>query len=232
MIKRLIVAIDGPAGSGKSTSAKLVAQRLGYLYIDTGAMYRAVTLEAIRRNVLNNYEAITDISRTINIDLYFKNGSTEVFVNGNDVSEEIRTPLVNDHVSEVSKIGGVRTALVKIQQEMGNKHGGVVMEGRDIGTVVFPNADVKIFLTAAIEQRALRRAKEFNEKGIDVSVDDVKENLKERDKIDSTRSVSPLTKAADAYEVDTSSVTIAEQVEEILGIIKSVANKKGIEISL
>ena len=93
MIKRLIVAIDGPAGSGKSTSAKLVAQRLGYLYIDTGAMYRAVTLEAIRRNVLNNYEAITDISRTINIDLYFKNGSTEVFVNGNDVSEEIRTPL-------------------------------------------------------------------------------------------------------------------------------------------
>ncbi len=231
MTKRLIVAIDGPAGSGKSTSAKLVAERLSYLYIDTGAMYRAVTLTAIRNNVLNDNEAVIEFSRTIDIDLEFKDGYTRVYINGTDVSEEIRTPLVNKHVSDVSKIQEVRTALVKKQQELGNKNGGVVMEGRDIGTVVFPNADVKIFLTASIDQRAARRAKEFSEKGIEISIDDVAKNLLERDKIDSTRSVSPLKKSPDAHEIDTSSITIENQVDLILKIVKKAADKKGIEIS-
>ena len=231
MTKRLIVAIDGPAGSGKSTSAKLVARKLGYLYIDTGAMYRAVTLAAIRKNVLDKNEAIIELARNIDIDLEFINGSTMVYLNGEDVSDEIRTQEINKHVSDVSKIEEVRAALVKRQQELGNKNGGVVMEGRDIGTVVFPNADVKIFLTASIDQRSIRRTKEYKEKGIDVSLEEVEKNLLERDKIDSTRTVSPLKKSPEAYEVDTSSVTIEEQVDSILKIVKEVAIKKGIEIS-
>ena len=232
MSKRLIVAIDGPAGSGKSTTAKLVAQRLGYLYIDTGAMYRAVTLEAIKKNVLNNIEEINHIANSVDIDLEYVEGKTKVFLNRIDVSEDIRTPEVNKFVSDVSKIQGVRTAMVKKQQILGNKNGGVVMEGRDIGTVVFPNADVKIFLTASIDQRAIRRAKEYGEKGIDISVQEVQKNLLERDKIDSTRAVSPLMKSSDAIEVDTSSVTIEEQVNTILRIVKEIAGKNGIEITV
>ncbi len=232
MSKRLIVAIDGPAGSGKSTTAKLVAQRLGYLYIDTGAMYRAVTLEAIKKNVLNNIEEINHIANSVDIDLEYVEGKTKVFLNRIDVSEDIRTPEVNKFVSDVSKIQGVRTAMVKKQQILGNKNGGVVMEGRDIGTVVFPNADVKIFLTASIDQRAIRRAKEYGEKGIDISVQEVQKNLLERDKIDSTRAVSPLMKSSDAIEVDTSSVTIEEQVNTILRIVKEIAGKNEIEITV
>ena len=232
MSKRLIVAIDGPAGSGKSTTAKLVAQRLGYLYIDTGAMYRAVTLEAIKKNVLNNIEEINHIANSVDIDLEYVEGKTKVFLNRIDVSEDIRTPEVNKFVSDVSKIQGVRTAMVKKQQILGNKNGGVVMEGRDIGTVVFPNADVKIFLTASIDQRAIRRAKEYGEKGIDISVQEVQKNLLERYKIDSTRAVSPLMKSSDAIEVDTSSVTIEEQVNTILRIVKEIAGKNEIEITV
>jgi len=227
MSKRLVVAIDGPAGSGKSTSAKLVAQKLGYLYIDTGAMYRAVTLEAIKQNVLNKMDSIIEIANSIDIDLEFVDGKTKVFINGGEVTEEIRSLNINKHVSEISTISGVRTALVKKQQQLGNKNGGVVMEGRDIGTVVFPNADVKIFLTASIDQRALRRKKEFEEKEIKISLEEVKANLLERDKIDSTRSVGPLIKASDAIEVDTSSITIEEQVNIILGkIIEKIGNNK------
>ena len=231
MSKRLIVAIDGPAGSGKSTSAKLVAQKLGYLYIDTGAMYRAVTFLAIRNNVLNNFDAVIKIAETSNISLKFLNGSTQVSVDGEDITNNIRTGEVNSKVSDVSKIKEVREALVSKQREMAMKDGGVVMEGRDIGTVVFPNADVKIFLTASIEQRAKRRAKEYEEKGIEVSVNDIKNNLVKRDEIDSTREISPLTKADDAIVVDTSKVTIQEQVEIILDNIKLVAEKKGISIN-
>ena len=231
MSKRLIVAIDGPAGSGKSTSAKLVAQKLGYLYIDTGAMYRAVTFLAIRNNVLNNFDAVIKIAETSNISLKFLNGSTQVSVDGEDITNNIRTGEVNSKVSDVSKIKEVREALVSKQREMAMKEGGVVMEGRDIGTVVFPNADVKIFLTASIEQRAKRRAKEYEEKGIEVSVNDIKNNLVKRDEIDSTREISPLTKADDAIVVDTSKVTIQEQVEIILDNIKLVAEKKGISIN-
>ena len=233
MSKNLIIAIDGPAGSGKSTSAKLIAQRLGYLYIDTGAMYRAVTLLVLRNEIpLGNINEITELAENIDIKLEFVNGRTSVFVSGENITEEIRTKNVNSSVSEISKIEGVRTALVAKQREMKDLNNGIVMEGRDIGTVVFPNADIKIFLTASIEQRSKRRAKEFEEKGIEVSLNEIKQNILHRDDIDSTRLVSPLKKAADAVEIDTSKVTIEEQVNLILDVVKKKAEIKGIEVSI
>jgi cytidylate kinase len=230
MSKKLIIAIDGPAGSGKSTSAKLVAQKLNYLYIDTGAMYRTVTLLAIRNNVLNNTEAVIELTKNTQIELEFKEGITWVRVNGENVTEEIRLPEVNKNVSEISKIPEVRKLLVAKQREMIRTGIGVVMEGRDIGTVVFPDADVKIFMTATIDERAFRRTKEFIEKGKNVPLEDVKKNLEERDTIDSSRSVSPLTMAYDAVLVDTSKVTIDEQVNIILEKVKETAAKKGLTV--
>ena len=229
MSKKLIIAIDGPAGSGKSTSAKLVAKRLNYLYIDTGAMYRAVTLFVLRNNLMKQTNEIIELANSLNIVLSFIDGETNITVNGEDVSNDIRSFEVNSNVSEIAAIEGVRKILVKKQQEMG-KNGGVVMEGRDITTVVFPNADAKIFITAGIDERAERRAKEFSEKGTDVSIDKVKENLKNRDFIDSNREASPLTKTADSIEVDTSKTTIEEQVDLILNEVKIIAKKKGIRI--
>ncbi len=233
MSKNLIIAIDGPAGSGKSTSAKLVAQKLGYLYIDTGAMYRAVTFLVLRNGIpLDNTNKIIDLAEKIEIKLEYVNGKTTVKVSGENITEDIRSQNVNSKVSEISKIEGVRTALVAKQREMKNLDNGIVMEGRDIGTVVFPNADIKVFLTASIEQRAKRRVKEFEEKGISVSLIEIKENIIHRDAIDSTRSVSPLKKAPDAVEIDTSKVTIEEQVNLILDLVKKAAEIKGIEVSI
>jgi len=229
MSKKLIVAIDGPAGSGKSTSAKLVAENLGYVYIDTGAMYRAVTYLALRDNLLGNENALIEIAENTDIHLDFIDGETKVKTNGQDVTIQVRSVEVNQRVSDVSKIEGVRKALVKKQQEMGNQDRGIVIEGRDITTVVFPNADVKVFLTASIEQRAKRRVEEYEEKGTSVSIEEVRKNLQQRDKIDSTRSISPLTKSPDAIEIDTSKVTIKEQVELILNQVKLVAERKGIK---
>ena len=233
MSKNLIIAIDGPAGSGKSTSAKLVAQKLGYLYIDTGAMYRAVTLMVSRNEIpLENIGGITELAGNIDIKLEYVNGKTSVYVSGENITEEIRSQNVNSKVSEISKIEGVRTALVAKQREMKDRNNGIVMEGRDIGTVVFPDADIKIFLTASIEQRAQRRVKEFEEKGIVVSLNEIKENIIHRDVIDSTRSIGPLKKAPDAVEIDTSKVTIEEQVNLILDVVKKKAEIKGIEVSI
>jgi CMP/dCMP kinase len=231
MPQKLIVAIDGPAGSGKSTSAKIVAQKLGYLYIDTGAMYRAVTLLSIK-NKTSKDEDVIKLADKIDIKLDFVDGETKVKVNDEDVTGAIRTREVNSRVSEISKIEGVRKILVKKQREMSDGSRGIVMEGRDIGTVVFPEADVKIFMTASIEARSERRMKEYMEKGTDISLEDVKENLLSRDKIDSQRDVSPLTKADGAVDVDTSKVSISEQVNIILEEIKKAANRKGIEFSL
>ena len=230
MPQKLIVAIDGPAGSGKSTSAKIVAQKLGYLYIDTGAMYRAVTLLVIRKNISNKEDIVKLVEKT-DIELDFVDGETKVKINGQDVTKEIRSPEVNSMVSEISKIEGVRTILVNKQREMSNSNRGIVMEGRDIGTVVFPEADVKIFMTASIDTRSERRMKEYHEKGTAISLEDVKENLLSRDEIDSQRDVSPLIRASDAVEVDTSKVSIPEQVNIILEEIKKAANRKGIKFS-
>ena len=159
MSKNLIIAIDGPAGSGKSTTAKLVAKRLNYLYIDTGAMYRAVTLFVLRNNLMGKTDDIIEFANSLNIVLSFIDGETNITVNGEDVSKEIRSFEVNSNVSEISCIEGVRKILVKKQQEMG-KNGGVVMEGRDITTVVFPNATYKFYLDATLEERANRRYKQ------------------------------------------------------------------------
>ena len=225
MSKKLIVAIDGPAGSGKSTTAKLVAQRLGYLYVDSGAMYRAITFLAIRNNVLNNSEEIKKLAEDTDIRLNYVDGETYVFTNGEDITKDIRSVEVNENVSLVSKFDGVRKALVDKQKQMGNLNCGIVMEGRDITTVVFPKADVKIFLTASIEQRAKRRLKEFSEKGINVEINDIQQNISLRDKLDTTRELSPLVKSEDAVEIDTSKITIEEQVEKILSIVKETVDK-------
>jgi cytidylate kinase len=229
-MKKLIVAIDGPAGSGKSTTAKLVAQKLGYTYIDTGAMYRAITFLSLINGIIEDSDAIVKLTKKTEIKLDFSDGFTRVFANGEEVTEQIRTMIVNDNVSPVSKIEGVREELVKKQRRMGAK-GGIVMEGRDIGTVVFPDADLKVFLIASIEARAERRAKELAEKGMEVSDNEVKENLINRDNIDSTRRTGPLKKAEGAFEVDTSNLTIEGQVEVILNKIKEIEELKSLAIS-
>ena len=230
MSKGLIIAIDGPAGSGKSTSAKLIAQKLGYIYIDTGAMYRAITYLALEFKAIQNESRIIELARSCKIDLEYKDGEVIVLLNDKDISKEIRSAEVNAHVSDVSKISEVRKLLVEKQREMAAEGSGVVMEGRDIGTVVFPDADLKIFLTASLDTRANRRAQEYNEKGSEVLVDDIKSNLSNRDKIDSNRNNSPLTKAPDAVEVDTTNVTIDEQVNIIFKEAIKVADKKNIQL--
>ena|ERR1035437_296092 len=230
MSKKLIVAIDGPAGSGKSTSAKIIAQKLGYLYIDTGAMYRAITFLVIKQNIIDDSDAIVKAAENSDIKLKYVNGTTLVFVNDVDITEDIRTHELNEKVSIVSKIAGVRKALVKKQQMMKHEGEGIVMEGRDIGTVVFPDADVKIFLTAALDERASRRAKEYERKGKGVSVHKIKSNLSMRDTIDSTRDSNPLIKADDAIEVDSSKISIEEQVEIIFLQVKKAALNKGIKL--
>ncbi len=232
MSKNLIVAIDGPAGSGKSTSAKLVAARLNYLYIDTGAMYRAITFLAIRKNILRDEKLIVSLAEKSEIKLLFEDGETKVFVNNEDLTRSIRSVEVNRFVSDVSKIKDLREIMVDKQRELGSKDDGVVMEGRDITTVVFPNADVKIFLTASLEERASRRVKEFTENGTEVKLDDIKNNLIERDHIDSSREVSPLKKAPDALTVDTTKYSIEEQVNIILDAVKKTAYTKGIKLNL
>ena len=231
MSKNLIVAIDGTAGSGKSTSAKLVASKLNYLYIDTGAMYRAITFLAIKNKILDDEKLIISLAEKSEIKLEFVDGETNVFINDEDLTCNIRTAEVNRNVSDVSKIKEVREIMVDRQREMGSEGNGVVMEGRDITTVVFPNADVKIFLTASLDERASRRVKEFVENGTEVKLDAIKNNLIERDRIDSSREVSPLTQAPDAIVVDTTKYTIDEQVNIILKAVKKTAEEKGIKIN-
>lgn len=232
MSKNIVIAIDGPAGSGKSTTAQLVAKKLGFVYIDTGAMYRAITYLAIRNKVLGNANKIIELAANSDIDLKFEDGITYISINGEDLTDKIRTLDVNNNVSDVSKIEKVRKILVKKQREIGSKKAGVVMEGRDIGSVVFPDADVKIFLTATIDERAKRRAKEYEQNGTNVPVSKIKDNLKNRDQIDSSREISPLIRAVDAVEVDTSNITIDDQVNLILEEVKKSAVNLGVEINI
>jgi len=217
-----VIAIDGNSGCGKSSTAKALARKLKYIYIDTGAMYRAVTLFFIEHNVdlkndLDVQEALKqiDISFQYNIDT----GKNETFLNGKNVERDIRQMEVSNLVSPVSEISRVRRKLVEQQRRMG-KDKGVVMDGRDIGTVVFPDAELKIYMTADLEVRAMRRQKELMESNTRVDLDKVINNLKNRDSIDSSRDDSPLKKADDAYEIDTSNLTFDEQVNQILDLIK------------
>ncbi len=213
---KLIIAIDGPAASGKSTTAKCVAAKLGYLHIDTGAMYRAITLKILRSGVEEFYsKRIASLVDSTRIELRPADGSLTVILDGMDVTEEIRSPEVTAAVSSVSTIRNVRRAMVNEQRRIG-KVGGVVLEGRDIGTVVFPDADLKIYMIASIEARALRRQHELAAKGISTDLDALKAEIRRRDEKDSSRDESPLRKAEDAIELDTSDLTIDEQVEFIV----------------
>jgi len=215
-LKRLIIAIDGPAASGKSTTAKLVAARLGYLHVDTGAMYRAMTLKVLEKDINpQDAKAVALVARTTRIRLLPNDGGFRVELDGSDVSEKIRTPVVTKAASAVSMVPEVRQRMVEEQREMG-KQGAIVLEGRDIGTVVFPKADVKIFMLAHPRERAVRRSKELAAKGIATELDELEKEMAERDSKDTNRSISPLTKADDAILLDTTNLTIDEQVDFIV----------------
>ncbi len=210
------IAIDGPAGSGKSTVARLVAERLGYLYLDTGAMYRAMTLKAMRKSIpLDDEEAIGELLASTQIQL-LSGKTTRVLLDGEDVSEEIRLPEVNRGVSAVAALGKVRHGLVALQRQLASTD--VVMDGRDIGTVVLPRAQVKVFLVASIGERARRRALELGERGIEVSQKQAEQELALRDQLDEGREVGPLVKAPDAYILDTTELSIEQVVERILSL--------------
>jgi len=225
MSKKIIVAIDGPAGSGKSTAAKLLAEKLGCIYLDTGAMYRAITYTVLSSNVADDIDKLISLVRSLDIKLEFKDGLTIVFVNGENVTDKIRTPEVNAKVSDISKIPEVRAELVKIQRSLGEK-GSIVAEGRDTTTVVFPEADVKIYLTAELDTRAQRRLKEFLEKDQNVTFNDVKENLSKRDTIDSSRKISPLRIAEDAIQFDNNSVSSDEEIDQLVKMINEIIEEK------
>jgi cytidylate kinase len=215
------IAIDGPAGAGKSTIARLVANHLGLRYVDTGAMYRAVTLEALRREVdTGDEEALVRVITSIDLNIVFQGEKGNlVFLNGEDVTGFIRQPDVTAHVSEVSTHKKVREFIVALQEQIG-RQGSVVMDGRDIGTVVMPDADWKIYLQATVEERAKRRQSELERRGLSVNLEDLKEQIRRRDHLDSTRKNSPLRKADDAIEIDTTSLSVAEVVHKLLGLIK------------
>lgn len=215
-MKKLIIAIDGPAGAGKSTVAQIVARQLKYTYIDTGAMYRAVTWQVMQSDVdASDAEAVQKIVSAMQIGLQYVNGKMRVTANGVDITEEIRLPEVSRVVSEVAKLAVVRTAMLTLQQQMALQ-GGVVMDGRDIGTHVLPNADLKIFLTASIEERAKRRWLELAAKGVSVELKDLQEEIYSRDKADSERTVAPLVQAKDAILLDTTELSIDGAVNAIL----------------
>ena len=216
----MIIAIDGPAGSGKSTIAKLVAKELGLVYLDTGAMYRLVTLKALNEGILDDLGKIKEMLDNLNIDIR-ENG---FYLDNTDVSEEIRKPIVSENVSSVAAIREVREKMVDLQRKFSESK-NVILDGRDIGTVVFPNADVKIFLVADTKERANRRYKELISKGENVKIEEIYENILKRDKIDSTRKESPLKKADDAIEVDTTSKNIKEVKNEILNIVERLTIK-------
>jgi cytidylate kinase len=225
MSKRIVVAIDGPAGAGKSTIARGLAERLGFLFIDTGAMYRAVALWAIRTGVaLDDMHRLDQLARAAQIE--FRDNSKRVFLNGEEVTEEIRGPGMADAASKASTIPAVRRALVELQRKMATQN-SVVMEGRDIGTVVFPHAEVKIFLDARAEVRARRRLADLQAKGLEVAPEELEREIAERDRRDRTRAEAPLVQAPDATYLDTSDLSVEEVREEILKIIRArVSNGK------
>lgn len=219
MPENIIIAIDGPAGSGKSTTARRVAEELGYVYIDTGAMYRAVTLAALRENKELTETSLAEVLQQYAVSLRVTEEGQRTFLNDEDVSAEIRLPEVTARVSIVSALGNVRTAMVQQQQQMG-KTGGVVMDGRDIGTVVFPQAELKIYLIASPAERAVRRVRELEKQGVAASVEEVARLIAERDRMDSERDISPLRKAADAVEIDTSTLSIDEQASRVVALAR------------
>ena len=223
-MKKIQVAIDGPASAGKSTVAKIVAKKLHFIYCDTGAMYRSVTFAALKNHVkLDDDQALKELLKTVEIRFVPAEPEQRVFVNDEEVTQAIRTPEITNNVSLVSAQPSVRAELTKRQQEIAEA-GGIVMDGRDIGTTVLPNAEVKIFLVASVHERAVRRFKENQTKGIDTPLDVLEKEIEERDYKDSHREISPLTQAKDAVLVDTTSLTIDQVVDKILEIIAQKTN--------
>ena len=215
--RNLIIAIDGPAGSGKSTVCRLLAEELKYLYVDTGAMYRALTWKAIDENLdLTDGESLAELARRTSVKL---EKDKKVFVDGIDVTEKIRNPEITKNVSHIANVPEVRERMVTLQREAG-RTGGAVLEGRDIGTIVFPDADIKIYLDAELEERARRRYKELKEKGYQVEIDKVVKDLAARDETDRGRKIAPLRVAEDATVIDTTHMNINQVVEKLLDILE------------
>lgn len=226
----IAIAIDGPAGAGKSTIAKAASARLGFIYVDTGALYRAVGLYAIRQGVTAlNEETVPPLLNRAEVSLRFIDGAQRVFLNGEDVSEAIRQNEVSMAASRVSAIPAVRAFLFELQRKIAEEN-NIIMDGRDIGTVVLPHAQVKIFLTASAEERAKRRFLELQEKGQEVSYDAILAEIRERDHNDSTRAIAPLRQAEDAILIDTSTASLPEAIELVLQTIGEALHKKGIPL--
>eukprot|EP01098_Paradermamoeba_levis_P016073 TRINITY_DN845_c0_g1_i4.p1 TRINITY_DN845_c0_g1~~TRINITY_DN845_c0_g1_i4.p1 ORF type:complete len:234 (-),score=95.21 TRINITY_DN845_c0_g1_i4:3-704(-) len=215
-VRKIKIAIDGPAGSGKSTTAREVAKRLGYLYIDSGAMYRAVALKVYQNNISpSDKEKVSEIAQKIDIQLLPHPEKTKILIDGVDASEDIRKQEIVPVIGQVAAIPAVREVMVKLQQKLG-ENGGIVMDGRDIGTVVFPNAELKLFMLASPEERAKRRLKEYQAKGNNTTaLEEVLSEIVKRDKADEQREVGPLKKADDAIEVDTTQFTLDEQNQHV-----------------
>ncbi len=221
-MKKIRIAIDGYAGCGKSSTARALADHLHYRYIDSGAMYRGITYLFIKKAI--DVEVLDQVNETleqITLDFDFINGECHLLANGEDIDNQLRTMSVNKAVSQVSALPQVRQKLVAEQQRYG-RNGGIVMDGRDIGTVVFPDAELKLFLVADVEVRAARRQKELKELGTNVELQQLVDNFRERDEIDSTRAVSPLRKAKDAIEIDTSNLTFDQQINQIIEIAEGI----------
>ena len=223
-MNKIVIAIDGYSGCGKSSTAKEVAKKLGFTYIDSGAMYRATALHFLNENLSPLHAA--DVEKGLkSLQISFQHNPTtlqqETYLNGVNVEDEIRTMRISERVSEVATVKEIRAALVAQQQKLGQKK-GVVMDGRDIGSVVFPEAELKLFMTADVETRAKRRQLELLGKGENASLEEIKLNLETRDEVDSNRTESPLLKVSEAIEIDTSSLTFSEQVEQIIDLVKKV----------
>ncbi|WP_276900958.1 (d)CMP kinase [Dialister micraerophilus] len=218
-MRKKIIALDGPAGAGKSSVSKMVAKRLNCTYLDTGAMYRAITYEALKRNISEEKE-IVQMVENLNMDICAKEDTMHVFIDGEDITQYLRTSEVSSNVSRISAFQGVRNAMVKLQRKVAEK-GNAVLDGRDIGTVVLPDADLKIFLTASVHTRALRRYKEL--KDTDTTLECIEEEIKRRDNLDMTRKISPLRKADDAILLDNSDLTLEETADKIISYWKKVS---------
>ena len=226
-MRKIVIAIDGPAASGKSTTARLVADRLGYLHIDTGAMYRAVTLRVLEEKLpLDDVAGIGALAEATSIRLERSDGANRVYVGERDVTREIRSEPVTRSVSAVSSYQRVRDVLVREQRRMA-QGGGVVLEGRDIGTVVLPNAELKIYMVARVPERVKRRKMELDAAGVSIDPASLEKEILERDRLDSTRAASPLRKAQGAIEVDTSSMSIEEQVQFVVDQANEIIGGRG-----